>query len=684
MLQQLFSPRSIAIIGASRTKGKIGHDILKNTIQFGFKGKVYPVNPKAKKIAGLKCYQSITQTPTVPDVAVIVVPAPFVERVLEECGQAGVPFAVVISAGFKETGAQGAKAEKQLKKTAAKYSIRLVGPNCLGFLNAHKKLNASFAEGMPKKGNISLVSQSGAMGVALLDWAYETNVGFSNIISIGNKADINEVDCLRYFATDKNTEVIMMYVESITDGHGFLEAAADVAQKKPLIVLKAGVSERAKKAVSSHTGSLAGSEEAFTAALKKVGAVHVRSVEEFFDAGLAFSQSPNIRGKNIAIVTNAGGPGILATDAAKDTQLSIRDPKPQTKRRLQKGLPEAASVKNPVDVLGDATSERYEHALTTLAKDTEVDGIITILTPQVMTDEDRVAHVVAKTVKTTQTPIFTTFIGGKKVHSAREIFEHTHIPHFDTPERAVRAMNHLITWYTQKLQLPTKWTAKPKPLPNAQWYAQIRTTEAEHVLAAQLKNTDVRVEKSRLMTRPQDCHRLTRFPLVMKIASRDVIHKKAAGGIVLNIQSQDEARKAYKAIRSQIARNQPKAEIEGMLVQQQLERTHKTREVIVGMKRDPSFGPLVMVGLGGSMVEVLHDVAFGVAPVSMPEAKNMIQSLQAVSLLEGCDMHALAQVIVAVGKIGLAYPEIQELDINPLILEKGQKGGHIVDVRILI
>ncbi len=400
MLEYIFKPKSIALVGASRDADSLGHDILENVKNLGFKGKIYPVNLKAKKILGLKCFKSVLDIPGKIDLAIIMVPAKFVNQVVKECGKKKIKGVVVISAGFKETGKKGEKLEQELQKIAKKYGIKVIGPNCLGILNPHLKLNASFAEGMPSKGNVGLVSQSGAMAVAVMDWAYQSKLGFSKIISIGNKAGLTEIELLKYLASDPETDVIMMYLESLVDGREFMKLADKVTDKKPVIIMKAGTSEIGSKAISSHTGSLAGSDQAVETAFKQSGVIRARTVEDFFDYAKGFSWAPLPKGKGVAIVTNAGGPGVMAADTLADSGLKLEELR---------------------DILGDAKVDRYEKALKEVLKNPKVDSVICILTPQTMTQEDETAELIAK-LKTNK-PVLPVFMGGEDVNSGRLILQ---------------------------------------------------------------------------------------------------------------------------------------------------------------------------------------------------------------------------------------------------------------------
>lgn len=681
MLEGIFKPKRIAIIGASRTPGKLGHDVLLNATQFGYSGEVIPVNPQADEIAGMKCYPSLSKVPGKVDVAVVIVPGEYVVEVIKECGKKKVPFAVVISAGFKETGEEGAKRERELLAVAKKHKVRIVGPNCLGFINTANKLNASFAAGMPNRGNISLVSQSGAMGVAMLDWAYESNLGFAKVVTVGNKSDIDEVELLEYLAQDRDTKIIMMYLESLDRGRDFLQAAARVSKRKPIIVLKSGRSEEGKRAVSSHTGSLAGSEAAVDAAFARAGVRRAQTVEEFFDLALAFSLQPLPKGNKTVIITNAGGPGIMAVDAVPGSALQVTELSKDLQKKLAKKLPTSASTKNPIDVIGDATPDRYQHALDVALSSSEVDAAVVILTPQVMTDEDAIAHMVAVAQAEYNKPVLTSFMGGQDVQSAREILEKLQVPNYATPERAIHALSAMVQ-HTQlrPVALPvTARSASSKKLPTFGHYPQIRTTEAEAII----EKYHIPVLRSQHLRTIEECEDIDDFPVVLKVASRDIIHKAAAGAVQLNVWDPIQAKKAFKRIQANIKKHNPKAEFEGVLAQEQLEFTKHTTEVIIGMKRDVSFGPLMMFGLGGSLVEVFKDVTFGIAPLTPALAKQMIGSIKAVQMLRGVDQNAIVHCLVQLSQLALDYPQITEIDINPLIVQGSGKGGMVVDVRMM-
>ncbi|MBU0731290.1 acetate--CoA ligase family protein [Patescibacteria group bacterium] len=672
MLDFIFQPKSIAVIGASTTKGKLGHDILNNIKKFGYSGPVYPVNPKARTILGYKTYKSVKSVKGPIDVALIIVPASIVNAVLKECGEKKIKAVVIISAGFKEMGGDGVKREEEIKRTAIKYGIKIIGPNCLGFINPHKDLNASFASGMPNKGNVGFVSQSGAMAVAMLDWAYNSQVGFSKVITVGNKAGISELELLDYLGRDKDTKVIAMYLESIIDGREFMQRAAKVTRKKPVIVLKAGRSEYGQKAVSSHTGSLAGSDAAVDAAFRQCGVIRAGNVEDLFDLCKGFSMEPLPDGPNTCIVTNAGGPGIMASDALADTNLKLADLDESTKKKLKKNLPEAASVQNPVDIIGDAMFDRYKTALETVIDDPGVDSILTILTPQTMTEEDETARHVAKLSHTTNKPLLTSFMGGEDANSGRQILNHMDIPNYEYPWRAIYTLDKMYDAFLIKQKKGLAYyTAKHKKINKDPKYFQLKTIDAEKILL----QYGIPVEKSKLITDPK---KIDEFPVAMKIASRDIVHKMASGGIKINIHNIHQARIAYKEIVRDTKKPAKKRELDGILVQPMMD---KGEEIIIGMKRDPHFGPVILFGLGGSFVEVLKDISLRIAPFNRPEAMDMIKQVASYEIIKDYDTKLIADTLVKVSHMAMDYEDITEMDINPMIVYK--KGGKVVDVRML-
>ena len=676
MLNYIFNPKSIALVGASRDADSLGHDILENVKKLGFKGKIYPVNLKAKQIMGLKCYKSVLEIRGKVDLAVIMVPGKFVKLVLEECGKKKIKGVVIISAGFKETGKEGLKEEQELQKIAKKHKIKIIGPNCLGILNPHIKMNASFAEGMPNAGSVGLVSQSGAMAVAIMDWAYQSKIGFSKIISIGNKAGLTELELMEYLAADKDTKVIMMYLESIADGQELMKLADRVTDTKPVIVLKAGASEIGEKAISSHTGSLAGSDQAVETAFAQSGIIRARTVEDFFDYAKAFSWAPLPRDNRVAIVTNAGGPGIMTVDALADTKLQLAKFDAHTNKYLKNNLPASASIKNPVDIIGDALVDRYKVALKAVLDDKNVDAVLCLLTPQTMTQEDETAELIAYLAKHSRKPILPVFMGGEDVNSGRLILQKHKIPNFEYGWRAVRTLEqmYLAKRIKTEVVLPS-YKGKNRRLKVEGSWSQLKTRECEDLLS----DYGIRVLKSKLYKNKKELTEIKKWPVAMKIASRDVIHKKASGAVEIMIKDHKQAKKVYKNIIENVKKIKRKVEIDGVLVQPMAPPDFT--EVIIGMKRDPQFGPMIMFGLGGSFVEILKDVSFRITPVNKKDALKQLQEIKSFELIKDKDLDFLADTLVKLSKFSLDYPQIQEIDLNPVMVYK--TGGRVVDTRMM-
>ncbi|MCW1930613.1 MAG: acetate--CoA ligase family protein [Candidatus Kerfeldbacteria bacterium] len=680
MLERLLSPRSIAVIGASHTVGKLGYEVYNNCVQFGFTGSVYPVNSKGGKIRGKKCYASVGAIEKEIDVAVIVVPKDAVVSVVEECGKKQIPYVVIISAGFRETGDEGASRERQIETLAKKYAIRVLGPNCLGFIVPKAKLNASFTEGLPKSGGVALVSQSGAMCVSILDWAQDSGMGFSTVLTIGNKLDISEIEALQYLEKDPDTSVIALYLESVERGQELLQLARRITVKKPIVLIKSGVSQQGERAVQSHTGSLAGSREAINALCQKAGIMQVHSVQEFFDVILILSCGRIPQGSNIGILTNAGGPGVLTVDAMENTLLSLAHVSGGTQNLLRSVLPASASVKNPIDIIGDATPERYEQALNIFAP--MCDALIVILTPQIMTDPLLAAKNIISVYKKNRTPIMCSFMGGGSLHQARTLLHAAGIPHVSTPERAVRALDVLERARKNEgmvVALEEKTTASFTLSSNTD-RVQLSTQAVEEFLNAH----DIRAFRSQLLHSSFECDRIRHFPVVMKIASRDIIHKSAVGGVQVNIGSVTEAQQAFERITRTVRSAHPEAELEGVLVQPLLSYKQHDREMFIGIKKDFSCGMVMVCGVGGTAVEVLKDVSYGIAPLSTQEAMHMVRSLKSFPLLAHNDISAFAELLVKVSQIGVQYTGFSSLDMNPVVLHERNAGYTILDARILL
>lgn len=695
MLDNFFTPQSVAVIGASREPEKLGYAVLANLKEAGFPGSLYPVNPKADEILDLKAYPSVLDIPDPVDLAVIVIPYRFVPDVLEECGQKGVPAVVVISAGFREAGREGLERERELIDIADKYKMRLIGPNCLGVIDTDTPLNATFAAGMPPGGPIAFMSQSGALGTAVLDMAMAGRIGFSKFASLGNKADVEEIDLLQAWSDDPASRVILIYVEGVSDGQRFIQVAREVTRHKPVVAIKSGVTAAGSRAVSSHTGSLAGSEAAYKAAFQQAGVIRATSMEALFDYARALAYQPLLKGDRIGIVTNAGGPGILATDALEHAGMQIARLGSETMEALTDFLPGAASVANPVDVLGDALADRYEHAIRLVLDDSSVDGLIVIVTPQAMTQIEETAHAVGRLARQADKPVLGCFMGEARIEAGIEVLWQYGVPNYPFPERVAAALAAMRD-YRRERERPT-FEVEPCEVcqpPVRELFDRVRSegrvsigdAEAREVLEAYGFNTP----KSRLAETPEQAVEIAGdigYPVVMKIASPDILHKTDVGGVKLNLNSPEDVRDAFDLIVYRAGRYVPGARIWGCQVQQMVPGG---REVLLGMSRDPQFGPLVAFGLGGIYVEALKDVAFRVAPFGRQEAQEMIQEIRSYRLLEGvrgeppADQEAMVDALLRISQLVTDFPEIVELDINPLMVFEEGRGAIAIDMRLVL
>ncbi|MBC7114705.1 MAG: acetate--CoA ligase, partial [Archaeoglobi archaeon] len=669
MLEGMFNPDSIAVIGASRDVGSVGHSILMN-LKKTYRGRIYPVNPKAETIEGLKCYKSVKEIPDKVDLAIIVVPNRIVPQVLEECGQKRVKYVIVISAGFRETGTEGARLERECLGIVKEYGMRMLGPNCLGIIDTHTPMNATFAAGMARKGNIAFMSQSGALCTAILDWTLVENVGFSKFVSLGNKADLNETDFLEVFHRDDNTEVILAYLEGIKEGRRFIELAREVSKKKPIIVLKSGTSTAGLRAVSSHTGTLAGSEVAYQTAFKQYGILRARSVEEMFDWARAFSTQPRINGNRIAIVTNAGGPGILATDACEKEGLRLARFSDETVKRLREALPPAANFYNPVDVLGDARPDRYRKALEAVMEDEGVDGVLCIVTPQAMTSSEEVAEVIVEISKKYRKPILCSFMGGELMEKGVRILRENGIPNYLDPERAAKTFKAMVTFEENRRKERGNFVRFEVNREKVRRIIDAARRKGITYLGLEtldiLDAYGIPVVKSRIVKNEEEAVKASRelgYPVVMKILSPQIVHKSDVGGVVVGIQSDEEAKLSYNKIIENVKRYVPDAEIKGVLVQQMVSGGVET---IVGSTKDAQFDNMLMFGLGGIYVEVLKDVSFRLAPITREEAREMIDEIKSGKILKGYrgskgyDIEAIQDVLLRVSQLITDFPEILE------------------------
>jgi acetyl coenzyme A synthetase (ADP forming)-like protein len=694
-LTAFFRPRSIAVVGASRDPEKLGHAVVANIIEGGFPGEVYPINPKADEILGYKAYPSVLDVPEEIDLAVIVIPYRLVNGVVQECGQKGISSVVVISAGFREAGREGLEREVELMEIAREHSIRVIGPNCLGVIDTALPLNATFAAAMPPKGPIAFMSQSGALGAAVLDMAAAGELGLSKFVSLGNKADVSEIDLLRAWSEDPDSRVILIYVEGLPDGQEFMNVARAVTRHKPVVAIKSGVTAAGSRAVSSHTGSLAGSEAAYKAAFKQAGVLRAESMEALFDAARAFASQPLPKGDRICIVTNAGGPGILATDALEHAGMRLARLGGETVSALTSGLPGEASVANPVDLLGDALADRYEEALKLTLADPNVDGVLVIVTPQAVTEIEETAGAVGRVADKADKPVIACFMGEARVRAGIAVLDEAGVPSYPFPERAVRALAAMNAYRVER-QAPEIEIERREVNSDAvrELFARVRAEgrvsigdlESREILEAY----GVGVPQSRLAETPEDAIRVADeigYPVVLKVASPDILHKTDVGGVKLGLDSPEDVRDAFDLIVYRAQRYVPGARIWGCLVQRMVPAG---REVLVGMSRDPQFGPLVAFGLGGIYVEALKDVAFRVAPFGAEEAEEMIHEIRSYPLLDGvrgeprADHEAMVDTLLRMSQLVTDFPEIAELDINPLVVFEEGRGATALDMRLVL
>ena len=695
MLEMFTNPKGVAVIGASTNPDKLGYQVLDNIIKYGYEGGVYPVNPTASEILGKQVYASVMDCPDPVDMAVILVPNKAVPAVMEECGQRGLKGAVVITAGFREVGPAGKALEQQLIEIIHKYDMRMVGPNVLGIIDTVARLNASFAAAMPERGYNAFMSQSGALCTSVLDLALGQGIGFSRFYSIGNKADINEIDLLKEWQYDDETRAIVAYLEGISDGPEFMRVAREVTRTKPIIAIKSGTTSAGSAAVSSHTGTLAGSEAAYDAAFKQVGIIRANSVQDLFDYANAFSRQPLMETNAVAVITNAGGPGIMASDAIERNGLRLAALNIETKQALQAKLPAAASVANPIDVLGDALADRYALAIEAALDDPNVGSLLVVLTPQVMTQVVETAEALGRLSQGRGKPVFGAFMGDEAIRPGAEMMRSYDVPNYPVPERAVAAMAAM--WQQRQWLNTPELVDEPVTMDKERIQQVIdevradgRVTMGDAEARVILQALDIPVPGSELAKTAEEAVAAAErigYPVVVKIASPDILHKTDIGGIKLNITSASEVRDAFDLLVYRARRFMPDATIWGVQVQQMV---RGGREVIIGMNRDPQFGPLIMYGLGGIYVEALKDVTFRVAPIDCREAEDMLDEIRSFKLLSGvrgekpADLTAIANTILKIAQLSVEFPEIVELDINPLLVFEDGKGVMGVDMRLAL
>lgn len=694
MLETLLYPDAIAVIGASRNPAKVGYAVLHNLVNGGFKGTIVPVNPEAREILGLQCYRSLDEYKGRIDLSIIVVGGKYVKEALNKSIAAGAKSVIVITAGFREVSAEGAKAEEELVAICRASGVRMVGPNCLGVLNTDHSMNATFAPSVPPAGKISVISQSGALCVAILDWAANQKLGLGKVVSIGNKADLNEVDFIQALAEDPKTNVIAGYLESIKEGDKFLRVAEQAAGVKPVVILKVGVTQAGAKAASSHTGSLAGADIAYGAAFKRAGVIRAENFEALFDYSTAFAMQPLPNGDRIAVITNAGGPGIMAADAAESLGLKMVSLTAESDKRLREFLPSSAAFGNPIDVIGDADPDRYAKAFEVVQDDENIDGVVVVVTPQNMTRPLELAEKLAA-VHRGKKPVLAAFMGGTEVAAAKVKLMEVGIPNYPSPDRAVTAMRAMCdysAWRRRPARIVTRFPVNRRRVDRIinlrlrSGEPQLGEVEAKEILRAYSFNV-LEGQLARTADEAVEVAERIGYPVVLKISSPDIIHKSDFGGVRINLANAEQVRDAFDLMMLRIQRKAPKAHLRGVYVEKMGERG---REVILGMTRDPQFGPMLMFGLGGIFVEVMKDVTFHLAPITADEAMQMLKGTRSYALLQGArgqapvDLDAIAGALQRISQLARDYPEVRELDINPFIVGPVGMQAYVADARMTL
>ncbi|MHC4329731.1 MAG: acetate--CoA ligase family protein [Planctomycetota bacterium] len=692
--ESFFNPKSVAMVGVSHHKGKVGYEILANMIAAGYEGEIFPVNPQADTTQGLKCYPDLFSIGQVPELVVIVVPARIVPPIMRQCAKIKVKSVIIITAGFKEVGKEGGELEEQVVQIAKRAGIRLIGPNCLGVIAPANKLNASFGGKLPAEGTVGYLSQSGALLAAVLDMANANGIGFSRLISVGNKADVDELDVIKAFGEDPHTKVIAGYLESIGDGNAFVNQAEAISHEKPILLMKPGGTEAGARAAASHTGSLVGDETAYECVFERAGIIRCDSLKSQVDYIQAFANQPLPAGTNVAVISNAGGAGIMAADAIERQGLDFATLSNDTMAMLASNLPAAASLQNPVDVLCDALADRYEFALSVALDDPNVDIALVLLTPQAMTDPTATAEGVVKIAQRKPGKlILACFLGASKMEEGTRILREGKIPCYDSPETAVstiKVMTEYVRWRSRPKRIVELFPVNRRKAETTiekhlrQGTCQIGEVASKEILEAY----GFAIPKAAVATTSEQAANIARqlgFPVVLKIWSPQIVHKTDVGGVKLGLESPEEVMDAFDLMMYRIPRELPDAEILGVLVQEMVKRG---KEVILGMKREPHFGPLMMFGMGGIMVEVLKDVSFHLAPLTAQEALKMLVSTKTYQMLkgvrgqEGVDKEGIAEALQRLSQLATEFPQIKEVDINPYVVGPAGTTAIAVDARI--
>lgn len=693
-LRPLFNPDSIAIIGASRNPVKLGHVILSNLIQAGYKGKLFPVNPAGGEILEIPVFDHISKLPHGPDLAIIALPREHVLAAMRELAKIRIQAICVITAGFRETGRDGFELELEMTELARKKNITLLGPNSLGLVNTDIGLNATIAQAKPVKGSIGFFSQSGALCSAILDWADGEDIGFSKFVSLGNKAGVSEADVLEALGDDPETKVIIGYLESVDDGQKFLRKAQIVTEKKPVIMIKAGTTAAGARATSSHTGSIAGSVVASTAAFRQAGIIQVNDLESLFDLARAFSEQPLPTGPNLTVITNSGGPGILAADACEGASLHLARPSQKTLKILTEVLPPFAAIYNPIDIIGDAKADRYRATLEAVAEDEFTNAIMVLLTPTASAEIEETAQAVIDVAKNCDKPMFACFMGDQRIGPGRDMLLKAGIPCYGYPEPAIRAIAAMHTHY--------RWRHRPYPVEvcfrrdkgKAQYIIkktkklglnELFFSDAMEIAAAY----ELPVPETRLVRTSDQAVRAAKklaYPVALKIVSPHILNRDEVDGVALNLHTPREVRDAWLDITSRAQRKRPDAYIAGCLVQTM--GPVKAREVVVRFTQDPQFGPLISFSLAGPSAEVLGDISYRLAPLTLQDAQDIVREIKSFPLLRGArgeepvNLAAIEDILLSMSQMATDFPGIREVELNPILVDT--EGALVADLRITI
>ncbi len=694
-LDHFFNPHSVAVVGASRIKGKVGYEIFSALLSGGFPGSLFPINPSTDEVQGITSFPDLKSIPEPPDLVIVAVSSKFVPQIMRDCADLKVKAVVIVSSGFKEVGEKGARLEQDVLRIAKSAGIRIIGPNCIGVLSPVSKLNASFAGKMPKPGKISYFSQSGSLLAAIIDMANSADIGFCKLASIGNKADVDEIDVITAFGEDENTKVIAGYLETIIDGDAFITLTENISKKKPILLMKSGVTASGAKAASSHTGRMLGSEATYECVFERAGVIRCESIKEQFDFARAFASQPYPAGPNVAVIANAGGAGIMAADAIDREGLTLTQFTPKTLDALSENISKSASLNNPVDLLGDALAERYESALKTILEDPNVHSVLVLLSPHAMTECVGTARAIVKVAKENPSkPVLACFLGASRVKDALKVLWQGHIPYYDSPESAIATIKAMVNY--------SAWRARPKRVVKRfpvnrrkveriirrhirQGIREIDETESKEILKAYGFVTPM----GYIATTAEQAANIAQqigYPVVLKIWSPDIIHKSEVGGVLLDLNNEKTVRDAFDLMMYRIPKKRPDANILGVFVQKYCTAG---KEVILGMNRDPRFGPLMMFGMGGVLVEQLKDVSFYPAPLALEDARLMLKNTMTYKTMsdssgEEIDFDVIADGLQRLSQLVTEFPQILEMDINPYLV--GTKGAApiAVDARISV